>query len=86
MPQANGVLTKIIDNAYKIDLSKEFIVSITFKVRDLTSYMEDNEELDLKPNPIQPRQNDVHHGNKRTRQEQVDWIIGPITQVRSKTL
>ena len=38
-PQVDGpfkVLTKVNDNVYKIDLPREFNVSITFNVRDLT--------------------------------------------------
>ena len=55
------VLSKVNDNANWIDLIREFNVSTTFNVRDLTPYVEDNEELDLRPNPIQPWEDDVHN-------------------------
>ena len=57
MPRADGpfkVLEKVNDNAYKIDLPREYNVSATFNVRDLTPYMGNSEELDLRTNPIQP--------------------------------
>ena len=44
-------------------------MSSTFNVKDLTPYVEDNEELDLRPNSIQPMENDVHCGDNKTEQE-----------------
>jgi len=43
------------ENAYKIKLSRDMLVSATFNVRNLTLYLEDDEELDeyLRTNPLQ---------------------------------
>lgn len=44
MPIADGpfrVIEKINDNAYKLELPKNYNVSATFNVRDLTPYLED---------------------------------------------
>ena len=51
MPRADGpfqVLEKVNENAYKIDLPGDFNVLATFNVRDLSPYLEDNEDLDLR--------------------------------------
>ena len=55
MPQVDGsfrVLIKVNDNAYMIDLPGEFNVLGIFKIRDLTPSVEDNEESNLRLNPI----------------------------------
>ena len=62
-PRADGpfeVIEKIGDNAYKVDIPSEFGgVSATFNVGDLSPYFEDNNFLDLRANPLQPREDDV---------------------------
>ena len=66
MPRADGpfrILEKINHNAYKLDLPSTYNVSTTFNVRDLTPYLEDTvnaeESADLRPNPLQQREDDV---------------------------
>ena len=82
MPRADGpfkVLEKVNDNAYKLDLPGEYQVSATFNVRDLTPYLDDTEDLDLRTNPIQPGENDVIH-------ERLVPSLGPITRARAKEI
>jgi hypothetical protein len=47
MPRGDGplkVITKINDNAYKLELPNEYGVSDTFNVADLTLYLGDEDE------------------------------------------
>ena len=46
------VLQHINDNAYKVDLPKNYGVSATFNVADLSLYEEDDYLYDLRSNPI----------------------------------
>ena len=59
MPHADGpfqVLEKVNDNAYKLDLPKDYNMSSTFNLRDLTPYLEDSvaakNSVDLRENPF----------------------------------
>ena len=38
-------------------------VSATFNVKDLTPYLDDDDDSDLRTNHFQPGADDVHHGN-----------------------
>jgi hypothetical protein len=51
------------DNAYKVDLPGDYIVSATFNVKDLTPYLDDDDDSDLRTNHFQHGADDVHHGN-----------------------
>ncbi|KAJ4717041.1 Transposon Ty3-I Gag-Pol polyprotein [Melia azedarach] len=89
MPRVDGpftVLEKVNDNAYKIDLSREYNVSVTFNVRDLTLYLGNSEELDLRTNPIQPWEDDVIYGDVEAVQGCVVPNVGPITRSMAKKL
>ena len=93
MPRADGpfrIIEKVNDNAYKVDLSGDYNVSATFNVEDLTPYLDDDDDSDLRTNHFQSRADDVHHGNynpsrkgKSNMQEDSD---GPMTRARAKQL
>jgi len=46
------VIQKVGENAYKIELPRDMHISTTFNIRDLTLYLEDDDE-DLRANPLQ---------------------------------
>ena len=52
------IIQKINDNAYKVELPCNYGVSATFNVSDLSPY-EDDEPIDLRTSPFQPRKNDA---------------------------
>jgi len=93
MPRADGpfrIIEKVNENAYKVDLPGDYNVSATFNVKDLTPYLDDDDDSDLRTNHFQPEADDVHHGNynpsckaKTNMQEDSD---GPMTRVRAKQL
>jgi len=49
------IVQRVRDNAYKIELSDYMNISITFNIKDLTPYIEDDddENKDLRTNPLQ---------------------------------
>jgi hypothetical protein len=51
------------DNAYKVDLPSDYNVSATFNVKDLTPYLDNDDDSNLRTNHFQPGADDVHHGN-----------------------
>jgi len=56
MPGAYGpfeILKRVNDNAYKVNLAREFDVSATFKVADLSPYLEDDHLVNLRSNSSQ---------------------------------
>jgi len=93
MPRADGpfqIIEKVNDNAYKVDFPGDYNVSATFNVKDLTLYLDDDDDCDLRTNHFQPGADDVHHGNynpsckaKSKMQEDSD---GPMTRARVKQL
>ena len=50
-------------------MPREFNVLATFNVKDLTTYVEDNKKLDLRPNPNQLGEDHVHYKDNRIEQE-----------------
>jgi len=48
------IVRKVGDNAYKIELMGDMNISATFNVRDLTPYIEDEDEghEDFRENPL----------------------------------
>jgi hypothetical protein len=64
MLRVNGpfwVIKRVNDNAYKVDLPGEYNVSTTFNVKDLSPYLEDVDDSDLRTNHFQPKGNDMYH-------------------------
>ena len=57
------MLKKVNDISYKIYLLGEYNVSTTFNVRPLSTFLEDEEDSDLRENPIQLGEDDVIHGD-----------------------
>jgi len=61
MPCSEGhfkVLKCVNDNAYKIDLPDDYNVSATFKVLDLSPYLDDTYHANLRTNLLQQREDD----------------------------
>jgi len=46
------IIEKINDNAYKLELIPEFRVSLTFNILDLTSYLGEEDEIELRTTPL----------------------------------
>jgi hypothetical protein len=66
MPRVDGpfrIIKKVNDNAYNVDLLGDYNVSATFNVKDLTPYLDDIDDTDLRTNHSQPEADDVHHGD-----------------------
>ncbi|GAV58442.1 hypothetical protein CFOL_v3_01976 [Cephalotus follicularis] len=73
-PRADGpfeVIDRIGDNAYRLKLLGDYVVSATFKVGDLSCF--EGEDFDLKANPIQRRKNDT--GESMTQQVDSDHVL-----------
>jgi hypothetical protein len=92
MPRADGpfwIIEKVNDNAYKVDLPGDYNVSATFNVKDLTPYLEDDDDYDLRTNHFQPGADDVHHGNYNPSckaKTNIQDSDGPMTRARAKQL
>ena len=97
MPRGDGpfqVLARINDNAYKIDLPREYGVSATFNVVDLTLFDAGDDFVDLRTNTLQEGGNDMGiqaHDNHQTQahdqmeaQDPIQGIGGPMTRARAK--
>ena len=85
-PQGDGpfqVLSKINDNAYKIDLPNEHGVSNTFNVPDLSPFDVGDEELKSRSNSLKEgRDGENQKRNKDT--EAIQGLGGPMTRARAK--
>ena len=75
------MLQRINDNAYKLELSGEYNISVTFNVTELSPFL-DEENLDLRTNPFQEEGTDVC--TNEDGDEQVQVLLGPVTCVRAK--
>jgi len=84
------IIEKVNDNAYKVDIPSDYNISTTFNVNDLTPYLDDIDDTDLRTNHSQPGVDHVHHENynpsrkaEPNLQEDSDGII---TRARVKQL
>jgi hypothetical protein len=62
MPRADGlfkVLRKINENAYKLDLPIDFVVSHTFNIANLKLYLGEEDELESRMTQMQEGEADV---------------------------
>ena len=53
MLRADGlfrIIEKVNDNAYKVDFSGDYNVSVIFNVKDLIPYLDDDDDSDLRIN------------------------------------
>jgi len=61
MPRADGpfeILKRVNDNAYKVNLPRDYEVSATFNVANLSPYLEDDHLLNLRANSPQQGEDD----------------------------
>ncbi|CAL1359601.1 unnamed protein product [Linum trigynum] len=82
LPRSEGpfqVISKVGNNAYKIDLPREYGISATFNVSDLAPYLEDNS--DLRSNLFQGGGTDEVIKTKSISSQE-----GPITRLQAKRL
>jgi hypothetical protein len=89
MRRADGpfkVLEKIIENAYKVDLPADFGVSPTFNIADLTPYLGEEDELELRTTQMQEGEDDVDINTSDTSTPTHNQISGPITRARARQL
>jgi len=93
MPRVDGpfwILEKVNDNAYKVDLPGDYNVSATFNMKDLTPYLDDIDNTDLRTSHSQPGADDVHHGDynpsRKAEPNLQEDSDGPITRTRAKQL
>jgi len=94
MPRADGpfrIIKKVNDNAYNVDPPSDYNVSATFNVKDLTPYLDDDDDdSDLRTNHFQPGADDVHHENynpsHKAKSNMQEDSEGPMTRARAKQL
>ena len=84
-PRGDGpfqVLERINDKAYKVELTREYNVSSTFNVFDLSLFDVDGES-DLRTNPSQEGENDEDM-TKSKRKDPLEGLGGPMTRARAR--
>jgi len=93
MPRVDGpfrIIEKVNDNAYKVDLPGDYNVLATFNVKDVTPYLDDIDDTNLRTNHSQLEANDVHHRDynpsRKAEPNLQEDSDGPITRVRAKQL
>jgi len=89
MSRVNGpfwVIKRVNDNVYKIDLPGEYNVSTTFNVKDLSPYLEDVDNSDMRTNHFQPESNDMYHDSimEKANSNVYGHLDGLITRVKEK--
>jgi hypothetical protein len=73
------ILTKINDNAYKLELPPEFGVSPSFNISDLRPYLGEKDEMPSRTTSIQEGEDDESINTSATIIPSVE-ILGPITR------
>jgi hypothetical protein len=79
------ILTKINDNAYKLELPSEFGVSPNFNISDLRPYLGEEDEMPSRTTSIQEGEDDEHINTSVTIIPSVE-ILGPITRSQAQQL
>jgi hypothetical protein len=90
MPRADDpfkIIEKINDNAYKLELPREFVISPTFNISDLRPYFGEEDEFESMMTPIQEGEDvdnittiDIHNTSL------ADIQGPPITRARNQEL
>jgi hypothetical protein len=73
------ILTKINDNAYKLELPPEFRVSRSFNISDLRPYLGEEDEMPSRMTSMQEGEDDEDINTSATIIPSVE-ILGPITR------
>jgi hypothetical protein len=76
------------NNAYKVDLLGEYNVLNSFNVKDLSPYLEDVDDSDLRINHFQPEGYDRHHDSNMEGADSNIYghLDGPMMRARVKPL
>ncbi|GKV13904.1 hypothetical protein SLEP1_g24863 [Rubroshorea leprosula] len=87
-PRGDGsfqVIASINDNAYKLELSGEYNVSVSFNVSDLSPFDLGD---DLRTNPFEERGNDGNQNNPRCTmsRDPLHILGGPVTRARARKM
>jgi hypothetical protein len=77
------ILTKINDNAYKLELPPEFEVSPSFNISDLRPYLGEEDEMPSRMTSMQEGEDDEDINTLATIIPSVE-IVGPVTQSRAQ--
>ncbi|WVZ90355.1 LOW QUALITY PROTEIN: hypothetical protein U9M48_036664, partial [Paspalum notatum var. saurae] len=88
MPRADGpfkVLHKVNENAYKLDLPADFVVSPTFNVADLKPYLGEEDELESGTTQMQEGEDDEDTNTIDTSMA-APPPLGPMTHTRAHQL
>jgi hypothetical protein len=72
------ILSKINDNAYKLELPPEFGVSLSFNISDLRPYLGEEDEMPLRTTSMQEGEDDDDINTSATIIPSIE-ILGPIT-------
>jgi hypothetical protein len=89
MPRASGpyeIIEKINDNAYKLELPPEFVVSPTFNIADLKPYLGEEDELESRMTPFQEGEDDEDITPSNALADPPTNMQGPITRARMRQL
>jgi hypothetical protein len=79
------ILTKINDNAYKLELPSEFGVSPSFNISDLRPYLGEEDEMPSRMTSLQEGEDDEDINTLATIIPSIE-IVGPITRSRAQQL
>jgi hypothetical protein len=82
MSRATGlfkILSKINDNAYKLELPPKFGVSPSFNISDLRPYLGEEDEISSRTTSIQEGEDDEDINTSATIISSIE-ILGPITR------